>query len=330
MENCRKFPHGRALAAALLALLLCVSSAWAAPRTLVPLGQTVGIELRTPGALVVGLSADISPAGRAGVRTGDLITEIDGRQVRSAEDFTAALAEGAAEEVTLTLERGGRTLRVAVVPAQTPDGKKLGLWLRSGISGIGTVTFVDPETGWYGALGHPVSDTETGQPLPLGAGSVTDAEVVAVRRGMGGLPGELCGRFDTETPRGTVLRNTAFGVFGYLRGETAGEALPVAAESEIVPGDALLLCNVEGRSTAAYAIRIDQVRRGEARTLCFTVVDPALLERTGGVVQGMSGSPILQGGKLVGAVTHVLVADPTRGYGVSIERMLAVGEDPEA
>ena len=326
MEKIRKIIRWRALAAALLALLLCASPAWALERALVPLGQTVGIELHTPGALVVGLAADGSPAGRAGVRAGDLITALDGSPVRSAEDFTEALAGTSAQTVSLTLERGGKTLCVAVAPADTPEGKKLGLWLRSGISGIGTVTFVDPETGFFGALGHPVSDTETGQPLPLGSGCVTDAEIVAVRRGVGGLPGELCGSFDASLPRGTVLKNTECGVFGYLSGETAGEALPVAAEDEIVPGAAQILCNVRGSETEAYDIRIDQVRRGDARTLCFTVTDPALLERTGGIVQGMSGSPILQGGKLVGAVTHVLVADPTRGYGVSLERMLAIGQ----
>ena len=325
MEKYRKMRRGRALAAALLALLLCASPAWAAERTLVPLGQAVGIELCTPGAMVVGLAADGSPAGRAGVRTGDLITELDGRQVRSAEDFTAALAS-AAQTVTLTLERGGRTLRVTVSPDRTPEGNKLGLWLRSSITGIGTVTFVDPETGWYGALGHPVSDAETGQPLPLGSGCITETEIVAVRRGLGGQPGELCGSVDTANACGTVLRNTDCGLFGYLQGETAGEAVPVAAEEEIVPGRAQLLCSVRGRETEAYDIRIDQVRRGELRTLCFTVEDPELLAYTGGIVQGMSGSPILQNGKLIGAVTHVLVNDPTRGYGVSITRMLASGE----
>ena len=317
----------RGLLALLLALALAAPG-FALERTLLPLGRAVGIELRTPGALVVGLAADGSPAGDAGVRAGDLITEVDGQRVGSAEDFAAALS-GAGERVTLTLTRGGRTLRLEVEPEAAPEGKKLGLWLRSGISGIGTVTFVDPETGWFGALGHPVSDAETNLPLPLGSGRISAAEIVAVRRGEGGLPGELCGSFDAARAVGTVEKNTDCGLFGYLEDWEAGEALPVAAESEIVPGAATILCSVEGSAVAEYAVRIEQVRRGDMRTLCFRVEDEALLARTGGIVQGMSGSPILQGGRLVGAVTHVFVADPTRGYGVSIERMLRAGEEME-
>ena len=328
MEKSRKIKALRTLAAAALALALCLSTVWALPKSLVPLGEAVGVELRAPGAIVAGFAADGSPALASGVRAGDLITALDGQPVGSAEDFPAAL-ERAGASVTLTIVREGRTLCLDVTPIDNDEGRRLGLWLRSGMSGIGTVTFVDPATGFFGALGHPVSDADTGSPLPLGEGFVTPAEITAVRRGEAGEPGELGGSFDPASPRGTVLCNTACGLFGYLDGAPGGEPVPVAAEREIVPGAATIRCTVEGSDPAEYAVRIDQVRRGETRTLSFTVTDPRLLAKTGGVVQGMSGSPILQNGKLVGAVTHVTVADPTRGFGVSLERMYAEWEKTE-
>ena len=321
-----------AVCAVFLAAWLCCGSVFAAGRALIPVGRTVGIQLHTPGALVVGLTADTgkSPAGEAGVRAGDLITALDGRPIGSSAEFMEAAAMLCGDAVELTVQRGEQTLRFRVSPMQTAEGWRLGVWLRDSISGIGTVTFIDPETGFYGALGHPINDMDTGVLLPLGSGAVTDAEIVGIRRGQCGVPGELYGRFDFAGSCGSILSNTTCGIFGYLEGYCEGDALPVADESEIHTGEATILSNVQGQDVAAYAIEIEQVWRGDVRSLCFRVKDEALLNLTGGIVQGMSGSPILQDGKLIGAVTHVLVNDPTRGYGVSVAQMLSAGSALDA
>ena len=329
-QNHRKKARRRTGAAALLlAAWLCCIPVRAQALSLVPVGRPVGIRLTTPGALVVGLTKTQfdSPAAAAGLRAGDLITSVQGKPVGSAADFLAAAAEFDGSEVLLTAERGGKTLSFRVRPQKMPDGWALGVWLRDSISGIGTVTFYDPETGYFGALGHPINDVDTGVLLPVGSGEITDAEVVGIRKGQCGTPGELCGSPDAEAVCGSVLHNTPCGIFGYLHIDGAGEALPVADESEIRTGSACILSNVQGREVAAYAIEIEQVHHGGTRTLCFRVTDETLLDLTGGIVQGMSGSPILQDGRLIGAVTHVLVNDPTRGYGISIGQMLEAGRE---
>ena len=318
-----------ALCAALLTAWVCAVPAWAAGEYLIPGGRTVGIQLETPGALVVGLAKEEggSPAGAAGVQPGDLIVALDGQEILSAEDFSDAATLMDGSEIIVTVRRADDTLDIPVSPVETDAGWRLGVWLRDSISGIGTLTFIDPETGLYGALGHPINDMDTGVLMPLGSGAIMDAEVVGVRRGVSGIPGELCGSFAFEGSCGSILSNTPCGIFGFVDEFDPGEALPVASEEEIHTGEATILSNVQGTEVASYTIDIRQVWRGDTRTLCFTVTDPQLLELTGGVVQGMSGSPIIQDGKLIGAVTHVLVNDPTRGYGISIGQMLAAAEN---
>ena len=330
-----------------LILAFCLTSipgAFAATRELVPMGCTVGIEMRVDGVLVVGLteieteSGTVSPAADAGIMPGDLIISLAGRNLKSAQDFIAVLAELDGNEVILKLRRGGETLerRVTPIPGGA-HGYQLGLWLRDSVAGIGTVTFFDPASGMYGALGHPINDLDTGMILPLGGGTILDSTVVDVRRGAVGKPGELCGSFDPRTEVGSILLNSERGIFGYYRDITGNKtaerrkAIPVADESEISLGKATLLCNVSGREVREYEVEICRVYREAetSRSLMISVTDPELLQRTGGIVQGMSGSPILQNGKLVGAVTHVLVNDPTRGYGVSVKKMLLMTECDE-
>lgn len=324
----RKIRRAAVLCAAILAAWMCTGPAWAAERTLIPVGRTVGIQLETPGALVVGLATENggSPAGAAGIRPGDMITALSGQAVHSAEDFMTATAHLDGSAVTVTVLREETYLDIDVSPVRTDAGWKLGVWLRDSISGIGTVTFIDPETGLYGALGHPINDIDTGVLMPLGSGMIMEAEVVGVRKGMCGVPGELCGSFAFGDGCGNILGNTTCGIFGFMDEFDPAEALPAAAESEIHTGEATILSNVEGTEVKSFAIEIDQVWRGDVRTLCFTVTDPELLSLTGGVVQGMSGSPIVQDGRLIGAVTHVLVNDPARGYGISIGQMLTAAE----
>ena len=326
----------RLLAGCALALLLCGSAlAWETPPELVPGGSLIGIRVEAEGAVVAAVGTGEGkgqPAEAAGVRAGDVITGVNGCPVRCIEDFQAALAAWDGGPVTLALQREGAALELTLQPETDAGGvPRLGLWLRDGLAGLGTLSFYEPETGLFGALGHAVNDVDSGVLLPLREGSVTPAEPTGALPGAPGKPGELLGSFDLLAGEGRIERNTVCGVFGRLEPDSAlaaGEALPAAARSELRVGPALLRCAAAGE-TRDYTVRIDRLFPGreDGRDLLLTVTDPALLALTGGIVQGMSGSPLLQDGKLVGAVTHVLLSDPARGYGISIETMLDAGKE---
>ena len=310
------------------ALMLALALPLAAfAQELVPVGETVGIEAATDGLLVASLSkvetaaGEASPAADAGILPGDIIRRVGSMETSSAEEFAKALSALNGESVELTVLRDEKTLQLSVQPVQDTSGEwRLGLWLRGGVSGIGTVTYFDPETGEYGALGHSITDAETGVLLPISGGSICDASVSGVQRGERGKAGELHGSYDATKAIGTVRENTERGIFGEAQG-FEGSAIPVAEPEELENGAATILANVSGDEVREYDVEISR-QDGSRERLLVTVTDPELLEATGGIVQGMSGSPIIQNGKLVGAVTHVLVSDPTRGYGVTIGAML--------
>ena len=221
---------------------------------------------------------------------------------------------------------GGLILTVVLLltPKDTPEGKRLGLYLRHGIAGIGTVTWYDPETGRFGTLGHGVSNGK-GELLPMTEGQAYEAEILSVKRGKCGDPGQLKGTADPERIIATLYRNTPQGVFGIAHTGWTGKVLPVADFEDVHTGSASIRSTIEGSSPQEYSVEIQKIYpedRCDGRNFLLKVTDPALLKATGGIVQGMSGSPIIQDGKLVGAVTHVLVNDPTRGYGIFIENML--------
>ena len=316
----------------LCALLLFVLPAYAlAFEELVPMGCTVGIELETDGVAVAGFSevetdgAAASPAAEAGMKAGDVITAVNGRSVRSAQELLSALAALDGEKAEVTARRGTEELLFRIQPAKSTEGRwQLGLWLRDGVSGIGTVTWYDPESGRFGALGHGINDMESGKLLPFDGGSITDAAVVDVVKGAPGAPGELCGKPDPDRVLGALDKNTGCGIFGVAGFEDAGTPVPIAAPQEVYLGPASILTTVNGDGVEEYSVEISRIYRQpeDHRFLMLTVTDPRLIEQTGGIVQGMSGSPILQDGKLVGAVTHVLLSDATRGYGIAIQDML--------
>jgi len=326
-----------ALAAAILmtASVMSIGAKAAAesPGYLVPVGHTVGIKLFSEGVMVVELAEEVSgeasPAKSCGLKKGDMIEKINGVSISSTEHLQKCLQQEGDEDLELTVNRDGKTLSLSANAARNDEGVYcLGAWIRDSMAGIGTVTFYDPETKRFGALGHGVSDVDTAQLMPLANGGIMDSQVKAVRRGEEGAPGELRGEFNLTEDMGILSANTEAGVFGTLTGEAdffaAREAVPVAEAEEVRAGKAVLLANVAGDEVAEYEVEISRVYEGFPgnRNFLVTVTDPALLAATGGIVQGMSGSPILQNGKLVGAVTHVLVNDPTRGYGIFIENML--------
>ncbi len=313
-------------------LIFMSANAFAVGDRLVPVGKAVGITLEIDGALVCAFRevetarGRLSPAEESGVKPGDVITGINGRRVSSAEDLMSVLDDCAGAEMTATVVRHGVMTELDLKAERNTDGcLELGILVRDRISGIGTVTWYDPETGEYGALGHSVSDPETGCALPLRSGSVSPVEISSVRPGSGGKPGELVGLIKNDERTGDVTRNTGCGIFGSVGANAyEGETLQTADSREIRTGKAELIATVDGASAERYEIEITKVYgRGSGRDMLVEVTDARLIEKTGGIVQGMSGCPVIQNGKLIGAVTHVLVNEPTKGYAISIERMLA-------
>ena len=307
----------------------------AAGTQLIPLGGTVGISLSSGGVVVIGMPEKMrdgispSPAKEAGIKTGDIIKKIGSKEIESKNDLKEAASELDGSSVSIEALRNGQSVKLKLTPYKNEDGTfELGLWLRDGIAGIGTMTFYDPATGVFGALGHSINDTESGVIMPMKNGIIARASVTEVIKGKAGAPGQLGGNFDFEDVLGSVTNNTKCGIFGVLENMdiTAGrESMPVASVGEIRTGPAVILANISGGDIREYKIEISRVYAGaEAadRDMMITVTDSNLIEKTGGIVQGMSGSPIIQDGKLVGAVTHVLINDPERGFGVSAEKML--------
>ena len=295
-----------------------------AARLLVPVGKVIGLQLQNDTLTVAAYDDVFGEAARsAGLKIGDEIVNIDGCSVSCAEDVRSALQDAQAP-VKLTVRRGSKLTSVALTPKQTENGPRMGVYLRQGISGIGTVTFYDPETGLFGTLGHGVSDA-AGSLLQMTRGNAYEASVISVKKGKAGDPGQLKGSAESADAFGSLFRNTPQGVFGTTQFHWQGEAVPTAAYGEILTGPAQIRCQINGGEVQAYSVEILKIypeTRTDGRNFLLKVTDPDLLQCTGGIVQGMSGSPILQDGKLVGAVTHVLVNDPTRGYGIFIENML--------
>lgn len=306
-----------------------IVSAEASGKMLVPGGSVVGIRVECDGVLVVGMNEPESgslPAFEAGIRTGDVITHVGAEEVESIEEFREELAEWSGGDISLRVLRGDKPMQFTVTPTAGKNGGELGVWLRDGMAGLGTVSFYDPSTGLYGALGHAVNDIDTGVLIPIREGEIMQAKVSGVVRGECGKPGELLGSFDSNAELGSIETNCTSGIFGQLERNCSiakGGALEMAERHEIMVGEATVLAGVDG-TVEEYTVEISRIYPEDSggRDLLITVTDPQLIAKTGGIVQGMSGSPICQNGKIVGAVTHVLVNDPTRGYGIFIENML--------
>jgi len=302
----------------------------------IPMGKAVGIKLFSDGVLVVGLSGvetengSASPGKSCGLKAGDVITHINGSEVDTIEQVQKLLSEQGEGSLTIQAVRRDKALQLTAQAVENKQGvPQLGVWLRDSMAGIGTVTFYDPNSGTFAALGHGVNDTDTATLMPLEKGSIMPASVSEVKKGLPGQPGELHGQFDLTKDLGELKANTEKGLFGTSEALTipkGARAMETARRAEVKTGKATILSNVRGDKVEEFDVElvcVDQNSSG-TRNMLLKVTDPELLSMTGGIVQGMSGSPIIQDGKLVGAVTHVLVNDPTRGYGIFIENMLEV------
>ena len=307
-----------------LLLLFCLPLGALAESYLVPGGQLLGITVEDGNLVIAGFDSRYGQAAQeSGLCVGDKILKINGKTVSKTEDLANTLNQ-ANGKITLTVCRENQEVEVSFLPQITPEGPRLGVYLKEGISGVGTLTYYNPQDSSFGALGHGVSNPGGGL-AQISGGRVFDGCVLSVRKGKTGTPGQLMGCVTDPAEKGTITKNTPYGVFGTLNGFEKSLALEVGSYKEVRPGKATIRCTVTGCAVNEYEVEIVKVygnKQESGRNMLVKITDPALLNATGGIVQGMSGSPIIQDGKLVGAVTHVLVNDPTMGYGIFIENML--------
>ncbi len=307
----------------------------------IPGGQSIGVKLHSVGVLVVGFhqintsEGKKSPGESAGITAGDIIIEMNGQKIEKMNDVAPFIqkAGNTGESLDLLIKRDKQKIKTKLIPQKDEaEGKyRIGLYIRDSAAGIGTMTFYEPKTKKYGALGHVISDMDTKKPIVVEDGEIVKSTVTSIEKGTGGNPGEKLARFSSERKTiGDINRNSPFGIFGTLhqpiKNKISDKALPVAFSNEVKKGPAEILTVIDDDKVEKFDIEIVSTTPQKfpaTKGMVLKITDPRLLKETGGIVQGMSGSPIIQNGKVVGAVTHVFVNDPTSGYGVHIEWMLS-------
>lgn len=304
----------------------------------VPGGVPFGVKLYTEGVIVVGMTdvdtsdGAVNPARLAGICEGDAILKISGCQVNTTEDVAKAFENCDGNPIDVELRRGASVFTLKFTPALSASQKmyKAGLWVRDSSAGIGTMTFYDPQNGTFGGLGHGICDVDTGELMPLMSGAAVAVSITGCQPSRNGAPGELHGYFHNDKIIGSLKINGETGVYGYSRGAVLqGEPLPVAMKQEISEGAAKIITTLDDSGPQEYEIEIVKIYyngSSQQKNMVIKVTDPRLIEKTGGIVQGMSGSPIIQNGMLVGAVTHVFVNNSSQGYAVFAENMLLASE----
>ena len=305
-------------------------------------GMPFGVKLITEGVLVVGF-CDVSskndsrsPASESGLKINDIITRVNGEHISCSDELTRFIESSNGKRISLTFTRDGKEHNTTLTPQYSKNEAKYksGLYVRDSGAGIGTVTFIVPNTYAFGGLGHGICDSQSGKLIPMQRGSVVDVTINGVVRGLAGTPGEVKGYFSSGKT-GTLLGNTECGVYGVFASRPDSihtEPISICDRNDVKDGKAYIYCTLSENKIEKYEIEISNIQRDSTSNKCFTVkvTDPKLLELSGGIVQGMSGSPIIQDGKLVGAVTHVLINDPTTGYGIFIDNMLNAAQMPMA
>ena len=294
-------------------------------------GEVFGIKLYTKGVIVISIDSvtvkdgSADPAVAAGLKCGDIITHINGVEATGSQQMTDAIEQSNGNQLELTVDRNGEILKLMLKPVMSVNGKyKAGLWVRDSSAGIGTTTFYDDSTGMFAGLGHGVCDVDTGKIMPLNNGEAVRARVNGFYKSSAGNPGELCGVF-SDVVLGSLRVNHDMGVYGELLRPSGAKVIPVALESEIKLGKAQMITTIDDSGPQYYDIEITKIYPSSdlsGRNMIIKVTDPVLLEKTGGIVQGMSGSPIVQNSMLVGAVTHVFVNSPDQGYAIFAGRMI--------
>lgn len=293
-------------------------------------GTPFGVKMFSEGALIVGFSdlntqnGPLNPAKQAGLRLGDRVIRMGQVQTETNDEVKAALDASGGQAIEVVYVRDGEQRQTELAPAWDADAAqwRAGMWVRDSSAGVGTMTFIDEQAKLFAGLGHPISDSDTGKSVALRSGEIVPCQIVGCTSGTAGSPGELKGRFLSTHALGSISINSENGVYGTLRTAIAGQKMEMAFAQEVTTGDAEIWTTTDGEAPSAYRVRIEKINDADPRrNMVLRVVDKRLLAKTGGIVQGMSGSPIVQNGRLVGAVTHVLVNDPTRGYGIFAQTM---------
>ncbi|MBQ7132131.1 MAG: SpoIVB peptidase [Oscillospiraceae bacterium] len=299
-------------------------------RYVIPGGEPFGIKIMSDGVMVVSISdiEGISPANESGLRVGDIITSIEGNEVSTNSALQEIIADSQGQTLAVDVVRNDEELELALTPIFSDEQGQYcaGIWVRDSSAGIGTMTFYDPQSGAFGGLGHAVCDSDTREIVPLLSGKVTGVEIFNINKSSKGTPGELCGRFINENICGTITVNNDCGVFGYLNEfDFNSDLIQLGLKQDISIGEAKMLTTIDGDTPCEYDIYIEDINynsKDGLKSITIRVTDQDILESCGGIVRGMSGSPIIQNNKLVAAVTHVFVNDPTKGYAVFAETML--------
>lgn len=305
------------------------------PKTkVVPLGKAIGMRLYTEGVLVVGMSEieGKKPYENSGIETGDKIVEVNNVEIKSTDELIQCVnsANGSSVEVKYINNKNEEEV-ANITPAKTAENEyKLGLWVRDAAAGVGTVTFYEPQTGEFGALGHGINDVDTYELIDIANGEIVTTNIIDIVKGEKGSPGEIRGIIEGERTIGNVSKNTSFGVYGNMLNTTSlninkESELEVANRSEIKLGKAEIMCELENGKVEKYEIEIQKIfldNNSDNKSMLIKVTDEELIEKTGGIIQGMSGAPVIQSGKFIGAVTHVLVNDPQMGYAIFGDLMI--------
>lgn len=298
-------------------------------------GTPFGVKMFSEGALIVGFSdinisgGTANPAKDAGLRMGDRVICIGDTTTENNDAVKATLEASGGAALNVVYVRDGEQLMTTLTPVwDAAEAQwRAGMWVRDSSAGVGTLTFADEENGVFAGLGHPISDSDTGESVALRSGEIVPCEIIGCTAGTVGSPGELKGRFLSSHAIGTIKLNSQNGVYGTTRTSFEGRSMEVAFAQEVVQGEAEILVTISGQTARTYRVMIERVSDADPnRNMVIHVIDDELLAQTGGIVQGMSGSPIIQNGRLAGAVTHVLVNDPTRGYGIFAQTMLEQAE----
>ncbi|MCC8192717.1 MAG: SpoIVB peptidase [Ruminococcus sp.] len=289
-------------------------------------GTPVGIKLLSKGVLVIKLGEvdGVSPAKEAGICVGDVILSVDGKEITSNEDIESAVKNAASDEISVQLIHEDKEKAVILKPALSKqDGcNKAGLWVRDSSAGIGTLTFYCPESKGFAGLGHPICDADTNELFDISSGSICQTKITGYKKATDSTPGALEGQFISGKTNGEILSNCDCGIYGSLSSDISqSETIPIAFKQEVEKGDAQILTTIDGTTPKYYSCKIEQITTDGTKNLVIRITDPSLLKKTGGILQGMSGSPIIQNGRLVGAVTHVMLESSDMGYGIFAETM---------
>lgn len=316
------------------------------PKTkVIPLGNIAGVKLYTNGVLVVGMSEiegkdnqRYKPYVNTGIEEGDTIIKVNNKEINSTDDLIETVNQSEGNKIKINYIHEKETKECSITPVETINEEyKIGLWVRDSAAGVGTITFYEPSNKTFGALGHGITDIDTNELINIASGEFITTKILNITKGEVGTPGKIQGTIDNQTNIGTISKNTKFGIYGKVDNLSSinidkSKEMDVALRDEIKQGKATILCSLDNQIPQEYEIEIEKIFKDnnyDNKSMQIKVTDERLLNKTGGIIQGMSGSPIIQNGKFVGAITHVLVNNPQEGYGVFADIMLKKASEIE-